>query len=106
MWGAAWELTEDPAAVDGCALSVLDMARGAVFSGEHALAIQAAQRCIEVASSREEAKPKSEAEALLASLRSVQEREAKAAEEASSRDETGDALAAEIIQGLNATTVS
>jgi Flp pilus assembly protein TadD len=106
-WGAAWELTEDPAAVDGCALSVLDMARGAVFIGEHALAVQAAKRCIEAASSREEAKPKSEAEALLASLRLVQEREkATAALEASSWDETGDALAAEIIQGLNATTVS
>ncbi|HEU0079239.1 MAG TPA: hypothetical protein VFQ76_16410, partial [Longimicrobiaceae bacterium] len=102
-WAAAWELAGDPSAVDGFA--VLDMARGAAFMGEHALAVQAARRSIEAASSREEAKARLEAEALLASLRSVQEREeATAAVEAPSGDGTADALAAEIIQGLNATT--
>ncbi|MET0399010.1 MAG: hypothetical protein ABW277_19615 [Longimicrobiaceae bacterium] len=104
-WGAAWKLVGDPAAVDGCAFALLDMARGAVFIGERELAVQAAKRCIEAASSREEAKAGLEAEALLASLRSVQQsEEATAVVEASFQDETGDALAAEIIQGLNATT--
>lgn len=104
-WDAAWELAGDPTAVDSCARSVLDMARGAAFIGEHVLAAEAAQRCIDTASSRDEGKARLEAEALLASVRSVQDtREAKAAVEAPSSDETGDALAAEIIRGLSAST--
>ena len=104
-WGAAWKLVCDPAAAEGCARSVLDMARGAVLIGEHALAVEAAQRCIETATGREEAKARLEAEALLESLRTVQDGPAGALPvEAPSRDESGDALAAEIIEGLNAST--
>ncbi len=104
-WGAAWELSRDPAVVDGCAGSMLAMARGAKLIGERALAIEAAQLCIQTASGREEEKIRLDAEALLDLLRSSRDdAPAFVAVEAPSRDEAGDALAVEIIQGLSADT--
>jgi tetratricopeptide (TPR) repeat protein len=102
VWGAAWELAGHPAAADSSAHSVLDMARGAMLIGERSLAVEAAQRCLATASGREEAKVRLEAEALLRTLHSLQAgEESTEAVETPSRDETGDALAAEIIQGLS-----
>lgn len=101
-WNAAWKLADDPATVDGCATALLDMARGAAAVGEHALAGEAARRSQEIATSRREEKARSEAEALLALLRSAQAGEAAARPETPSYDEAGDALAVEIIAGLNA----
>ncbi|HEX8273316.1 MAG TPA: hypothetical protein VF615_11805 [Longimicrobiaceae bacterium] len=103
-WSQAWELAGTPTAADGCARAMLDMARGAALIGEHALAVEAAMRCIDAASGRrEEAKSRLEAEALLESLRTARDvGAAGAAVEAPFRDEAGDALAAEIIRGLSA----
>jgi hypothetical protein len=102
-WGAAWELSRDPAVVDGCAGSLLAMARGAKLIGERALAVEAAQLCIQTASGREEDKIRLEAEALLDLLRSSREETSSfVAVEAPSRDEAGDALAVELIEGLSA----
>lgn len=103
-WGAAWELAGDPAAGESCAGSLLDMARGASFIGEHGLAVEAARRCIEVATGRKEEKPRLEAEALLGSLLSAQAGDAAPTVEFALRDEAGDALAVEIIKGLTAGT--
>jgi tetratricopeptide (TPR) repeat protein len=103
-WGAAWELAGDPAVGESCASSMLDMARGARSIGEQALAVQAARRCIEVATRRKEEKPRLEGEALLGSLLSAQAGDAAAPVEAPPRDEAGDALAVEIIAGLKAET--
>ncbi len=102
-WGAAWKLSRDPAVVDGCAGSLLAMARGAGLIGERALAIEAARLCIQ--SGPEEHKIRLEAEALLELLRSSRDDASSfVAVEAPSRDEAGDALAVEIIEGLSADT--
>ena len=95
---------DDPATVDGCATALLDMARGAAAVGEHALAGEAARRSEDIATSRGEEKARAEAEALQALLRSAQAGDAAARPETPSYDEVGDALAVEIIAGLNASS--
>ncbi len=107
-WDAAWKLVDDLAAVDGCAPALLDMAHGAKAIGEHALAVEAARRCIAIATDLSiEAKTRLEAEALLHSEHLVQAGDAVTEPVAvPSWDEASDALAVEIIAGLNANTVA
>ncbi|HEX2191241.1 MAG TPA: hypothetical protein VHG51_20190 [Longimicrobiaceae bacterium] len=100
-WSAAWDLAGDPGALDSAARSLLDMARGAATMGDGRRAAEAAVRCVEVATRRGEAKAQAEAQALLAALGSGLAGVADPGADAPA-DTLGDALAAEIVECLNA----
>ena len=101
-WSAAWALVESLGAQEGLARALLDLARGAATLGYADLAEGAARRSLEVAAGSDEAKARIEAEALLHSLRSGTERTSGAPVAPAAESVEADALAAEIIAGLNA----
>jgi tetratricopeptide (TPR) repeat protein len=99
-WRTAWEMAGDPAARDGAARALLDMAHGAASLGDRERAERAAVRAIRVADERAEAGIRQDARALLDSLPSGSVDRGPAA--AAPAQGEGDTLAAEIVRELNA----
>ncbi|HEX2093535.1 MAG TPA: tetratricopeptide repeat protein, partial [Longimicrobiaceae bacterium] len=104
-WIAAWELAERPEAQEGAARSMLDLAYGATHLGNRARTEEAARRALEIASGREESKVRLEAEMILEAAHAGEETRPPAPADAGAEDTArGDALAAEIAEGLRACT--
>lgn len=105
-WSAAWDLVESLGTQEGLSRAMLDLALGAAALGDLDLAVHAALRTVEVAAGSKEAKARLEAEALLASLHSGRVRHAHALAAPAGESVEADALAAEIIAGLNASAAA
>lgn len=101
-WAEAWELAASPGAQDGLSRAMIDLARGAASLHEWQHAERAASRAAEFAAEHGEARARIEAEQLLGAVRAHAAQPDAAPGAASAESVAADALAAEIIAGLNA----